>query len=45
MSSIEEIINLPDLTRRLGNVIDWGMLAEVLEEIVAHSKVEFNFQE
>jgi hypothetical protein len=44
MKSIEEIINIPVLTQRLENVITWGMLAEVMEEIVTYSKVEFNFQ-
>ena len=45
MGSIEEIINLPELTQRLVNVIAWGMLTEMMEEIVTHSKVEFNFQD
>ncbi len=44
MSSIEEIINIPVLLARLNAVLEQGKLANVMDEIVTHSKVEFNLQ-
>ncbi len=44
MQSIEEVINIPILMERLQTVIDQHNLNEVIEEIVRHSKVEFNLE-
>lgn len=44
MQSIEEVINIPILMERLQAVIDQHNLNEVIEEIVRHSKVEFNLE-
>ena len=43
MSSIEEIINIPRLADILKELSDSRQLASVVDEIVLHSKVEFNF--
>lgn len=45
MECIEEIINIPVLKERLRKVVKEGELAEVLNEIIKHSKVEFNYEE
>jgi hypothetical protein len=45
LDSIEEIINIPVLLDRLSDVIQQDGLAEVMDEIVTHSKIEFNLQE
>ncbi len=42
---IEEVINIPILQERFKANIAQGYLAEVLEEIVRQSKVEFNYEE
>ena len=42
MASIEEIINLSVLSMRLDNLIDQGKLTIILNEVIVHSKVEFN---
>ncbi len=42
MASIEEIINIPVLSARLGDAINQGKLVDVLNEVIVHSKVEFN---
>ena len=44
MNSIEEIINIPVLTDLLNDAVGQGKLIEVLDEVIIHSKVEFNFQ-
>lgn len=44
MNSIEEVINIPVLTDLLNGAVQQGKLIEILEEVVIHSKVEFNFQ-
>jgi len=45
MNRIEEIINIPILLERLNDVLDRGGLDQVMDEIIRHSKVEFNFPE
>ncbi|HFQ92521.1 MAG TPA: restriction endonuclease [Anaerolineae bacterium] len=45
MSSIEEIINIPVLAERLGEIMNQEKLTDVLDEVIAHSKVEFNIQD
>ena len=45
MGSIEEIINIPVLLERVNAVIEQGKLNNVMEEIIIHSNVEFNFQD
>lgn len=45
MECVEEIINIPVLMERFDAVIKAGKLPSVLNEIVVHSKVEFNYQE
>ncbi len=42
MESIEEIINIPELMKRLDHVLEKGKGREVIEEIVLQSRVEFN---
>jgi hypothetical protein len=42
MEAVEEIINIEQLLTQLQKVIESGHLAEVLSEIVKHSRVEFN---
>jgi len=42
MECIEETINIPILLERLQEVVEAGDLNTVIEEIVRHSKVEFN---
>lgn len=43
MAAIEEVINLPKLRSELHKVIARGDAAQLIGEIVLHSKVEFNF--
>lgn len=45
MASIEEIINIPELMRRLKMVTTFGDLNVIIDEIIKHSRVEFDFQE
>ena len=45
MQCIEEIINIPKLLACLNDIESKGILNEVLEEIILHSKVEFNYYE
>ncbi len=45
MNSIEEVINIPSLMERFKDVVDKGLLNEILKEIIKHSKVEFNYHE
>ncbi len=42
MACIEEIINIPVLSNRLSEIISQGKLADILDEVILHSKVEFN---
>jgi len=42
MDCIEEIINVPTLLERFGEVVADGKLGEVIEEIIRQSQVEFN---
>ena len=44
MQSIEEVINIPTLMERLQAVINQHHLNKVIEEIVKHSKIEFNLE-
>jgi hypothetical protein len=44
MNSIEEIINIPVLLAQLNAIHEQGKLAHVMNEIVTHSKMEFNLQ-
>ena len=43
MSCIEEIINIPELIKRLNTTIDNGYLKNILNEIILQSKVEFHY--
>lgn len=43
MSSIEEIINIPHLLQTLGDLFESGRIADVIDEILVHSKVEFQY--
>lgn len=43
MSSIEEIINVPDLINHFNNIVQSDSLQQVMEEIIIQSKVEFNY--
>ncbi len=45
MDCIEEIINIPLLLARFGELLSAGKLAGVISEITAQSKVEFNYEE
>ncbi|MCP4362098.1 MAG: restriction endonuclease [Chloroflexi bacterium] len=45
MASIEDIINIPVLSVCLGEVINRGNLANILDEVIVHSKIEFNIQD
>jgi hypothetical protein len=44
MESVEELINAPELIKRLDAVLAMGKGREVIEEIVLQSKVEFNVE-
>ena len=43
MASIEEIINIPQLSTMIKRLSDAGQLASVVDEILLHSRIEFNF--
>lgn len=43
MECIEEIINIPILNQRFSDTIKLGYLNNILNEIIAQSKVEFNY--
>jgi hypothetical protein len=43
MDCIEEIINIPKLLEYLDNAVINGKIAEVFQEVIAQSEVEFNF--
>ena len=45
MESIEEVINIPSLSSYLNEAIHSNLLEEILNEVIIHSKVEFNFQD
>ena len=44
MDSVEEVINIPELMKRLDEVLERGKGKEVIEEIVLQSRVEFNVE-
>ena len=43
MTSIEEIINIPQLATVLKHLSDTGRMASVVDEILLHSRIEFDF--
>ena len=43
MDSVEEIINLPELRKRMANLAKKKKLPKVLEQVILQSKVEFNY--
>ncbi|WP_288799471.1 hypothetical protein [uncultured Fibrobacter sp.] len=43
LSCIEEIINIPVLTKYFNSVVSKGLIGKVLKEIIIQSKVEFNY--
>lgn len=43
MECIEEVINIPTIQERFREAINAGYLKNILDEIVAQSKVEFNY--
>lgn len=45
MNCVEEIINIPKLKESLEKVMEKGDLANVLDEIIKQSKVEFNYED
>lgn len=45
MECIEEIIHIPILTARFEECVDRGMLSKIMDEIVAQSKVEYNYED
>ena len=45
MEAVEEIINVPQLMTAFSTVVDSGRLQEVMDVIVAQSKVEFNYSD
>lgn len=44
IESVEEIINIPELMRRFDAVLERNKGAEVIEEIVLQSRIEFNVE-
>jgi hypothetical protein len=44
MDSVEEVINIQELMKRLDKVLEKGKGKEVIEEIVTQSRVEFNVE-
>ena len=45
MSAIEEVINIPTLSKHFVHAIDLGYLPQMLEEIVLQSRIEFNLSD
>lgn len=45
MECIDEIINIPELTRRFNETVQNGALSSIMNEIVLQSKVEFNYED
>ncbi|WP_253255913.1 hypothetical protein VT569_11740 [Flavobacterium psychrophilum] len=43
MACIEEVINIPMLNVRFNEAVEQGYLNNILDEIIAQSKVEFNY--
>ncbi len=43
MNALEEVINVQTLIDAFGKVVKSGMLKDVMDEIIAQSKVEFNY--
>ena len=44
MSAIDEIINIPKLTKYLNEIYKMGLLDNVFDEIIVMSKLEFNYE-
>ena len=44
MNAIDEIINIPKLTECLNEIYKMGFLDNVFDEIIAMSKLEFNYE-
>ena len=45
MNAVEEVINVPALMMDFKNVVELGRLENVMNEIIAQSMVEFNYEE
>lgn len=45
MASVEEIINIPDLLNAFQGIVERKQLADVMQDIIIQSKVEFNYQD
>lgn len=45
MRAVEEVINVQDLCDAFSEVVEAGLLHEVMQEIVLQSKVEFNYSD
>jgi len=45
MDSVEEVINLPELLKRLDHVLEKGRGKDMIEDIVLQSRVEFNVED
>lgn len=45
MNAVEEIINVDDLINSFERIVESGQISNVMEEIIAQSKVEFNYSE
>ncbi len=45
MDCIEEVINIPILSKRFQEAVKFGYLNNILDEVVTQSKVEFNYEE
>ena len=43
MASVEEIINIPDLLNAFQEIVGRKQLADVMQDIIIQSKVEFNY--
>lgn len=45
MGSVEEIINISDLLNAFQDIVDRKQLADVMQDIIVQSKVEFNYSD
>lgn len=45
MGAVDEVINIPDLLAVFQEVVSSGYLAQVMEEVIIPSKVEFNYRD
>ncbi len=43
MGCIEELVNIPTLSKRFKEIIKFGYLNNILDEIISQSKIEFNY--